>query len=74
MTKLEATLSRLAKLPDAEREELVEWIDEMLDDLEAGGAGGLSPAQLADLKRRAAEPEDLATDEEVAAFFSRHDA
>ncbi len=73
MTKLEATLSHLAKLPDAEREELVAWIDEMLDDLEAGGAG-LSPAQLADLKQRAAEPEDLASDEEAAAFFARHDA
>ena len=74
MTKLESTVSRLSKLPEAERDELVGWIDLMLDSLEVDGAGGLSTAQRADLKERLAAAEDYASDEEVAAFFGRHRA
>ena len=74
MTRLESTLTRLSKLPEAERDELVDWIDLMLDGIEIDSATGLSDPQRADLKLRLASPEDLASDEEVAAFFARHRA
>ena len=44
----------------------------MLDGIESPGVVGPSEAQLADLERRLAEPEDWASDEEVEAFFARH--
>ena len=74
MTRLESTLTRLSKLPEAERDELVDWIDLMLDSLEVDGADGLSEAQRANLKERLASPDDWASDKEVAAFFGRHRA
>lgn len=72
MTTLETTMSRIAKLPPAERDELVSWLDAMLDGIESGPAATLSAEQLAELERRLAGPEDLASDEEVEAFFARH--
>jgi hypothetical protein len=72
MTKLEATVARLARLPETDREELIGWIEEMLDGLEAGDGPGLTEAQRADLANRLVAPDDFATDEEVATFFARH--
>lgn len=72
MTRLEATLSRLARLSETERDELIGWIDDMLDGFEVDEGPGLSEAQRADLGSRLATPDDFATDEEVAAFFARH--
>lgn len=69
MTKLEAVLERIAKLPPEEREALAHEIEVMLD--HPAGPDDLSPQDVAELRRRLGQPDDLATDAEVDAFFAR---
>lgn len=69
MTKLEAVLERVSKLPQEEQEALAHEIEFMLD--HPPEITGLSPEVVAELRRRASAPDDLATDAEVEAFFSR---
>jgi hypothetical protein len=72
MTKLEAVIERLKALPADEQEEIADIVDDVLDQKEAGEFT-LSPAQEAELARRLAGPDDYASDDEVKAFFARHE-
>lgn len=68
MTKLDRALHRLASLPPGRQEEIAEVLDQIMD-LDADSAS--MPAwQIEELKRRLASGDDIASDEEVEAFFN----
>lgn len=73
MAKFERVTSALEALPAARREEIAAIIETLFHgDLHPESA--LSDDQIADLRKRLANPGPIATDEEVEAFFARFKA
>jgi len=64
--QLSEALARLNELPDERQEAAAALLFEFLD----GDDFELTPEQLAEIERRL-EKDDIATDEEVKAFFAR---
>jgi hypothetical protein len=66
--RLDEAITRLKALPDDRQGEIADLLLDVLD--QAGDEVALTPEQLAEIERRL-ESEDVATDEEVKAFFER---
>lgn len=67
--QLEEVLERLRTLPDERKQEIVQVLLAYLDD--ENFDFGLSPEQIAEIERRAADDGPYATDEEVQEVFAR---
>lgn len=65
--RLEDAIARLKSQPEEKQQEAAEIL---LDFLEQGPDLSLSPEQIAEIERRF-EEDDVATDDEVKAFFER---
>lgn len=73
MGKLDKITAALEALPEERREEIAEIIETLFHgDLHPETA--LTDEQLADLRKRLADPGPMASDEEVEAFFARFSA
>ena len=73
MGKFEQVASALEALPEARREEIAAIIETLFHgDLHPDST--LTDDQIADLRKRLANPGPIATDEEVEAFFARFKA
>jgi hypothetical protein len=66
--RLEDAIARLKSQPDERQQEAAEILFDFLE--EEGAEVRLSPEQIAEIERRL-EEDDVATDEEVKAFFER---
>jgi hypothetical protein len=66
--RLDEAISRLRELPE-ERQQAAAVL--LLDFLDHGGDFELTPEQIAEIEAALADEDDVASDEEVEAFFAR---
>lgn len=73
MGKLERIIAALEALPSARRDEIADIIEALFHaDLNPGAK--LDDEQIAELRRRVANPGPMASDDDVDAFFARFSA
>lgn len=71
MGRWERITARIEAMDEAQREAVLEEMEELLDE-RAASESDLTDEQVVELERRLADPGEIADDAEVEAFFARY--